>query len=51
MSDQDDNKLITERRAKLAILREAGNPFINDFKPANLAQDIINDYDGFSKEE
>ncbi len=51
MSDQDDNKLITERRSKLAILREAGNPFINDFKPANLAQDIINDYDGFSKEE
>ena len=51
MSDQDDNKLIIERRAKLATLREAGNPFINDFKPNNLAQDIINDYDGFSKEE
>ena len=51
MSDQDDNKLITERRAKLAILREAGNPFINDFKPSNLAQDIINDYNGFSKED
>ena len=51
MSDQDDNKLIIERRAKLATLREAGNPFINDFKPSNLAQDIINDYDGFSKEE
>ena len=51
MSDQDDNKLITERRAKLATLREAGNPFINDFKPANLAQDIINDYNGFSKED
>ena len=51
MSDQDDNKLIIERRAKLATLREAGNPFINDFKPTNLAQDIINDYDGFSKEE
>jgi lysyl-tRNA synthetase class 2 len=51
VSDQDDNKLIIERRAKLATLREAGNPFINDFKPSNLAQDIINDYDGFSKEE
>jgi len=51
VSDQDDNKLIIERRAKLATLREAGNPFINDFKPNNLAQDIINDYDGFSKEE
>jgi lysyl-tRNA synthetase class 2 len=51
VSDQDNNKLITERRLKLAALREAGNPFINDFKPANFAQDIINDYDGFSKEE
>ncbi len=51
MSDQDDNKLIAERRAKLTALREAGNPFINDFKPTHLAQDVINDFDGFSKEE
>jgi len=51
MSNQDDNKLITERKSKLDALRKAGNPFINDFKPEHLAQDIINDYDQFSKEE
>ena len=27
----EDNKLITERRAKLSELRELGNPFPNDF--------------------
>ncbi|SFV75979.1 Lysyl-tRNA synthetase (class II) [hydrothermal vent metagenome] len=51
MSDQDDNKLIAERRAKLALLREQGNPFVNDFKPTHLAEAITNDYDQFSKEE
>jgi lysyl-tRNA synthetase class 2 len=28
----DENKLIAERRGKLAALREAGNPFPNDFR-------------------
>ncbi len=51
MSNQDDNKLITERKSKLDKLREAGNPFVNDFKPTHLAQNIINDYNQFSKEE
>ncbi|MCH9645481.1 MAG: lysine--tRNA ligase [Proteobacteria bacterium] len=51
MSDQDDNKLITERKSKLDKLREAGNPFVNDFKPQHLAQAIINEYDQFSKED
>lgn len=51
MSNQDNNKLITERKLKLDKLREAGNPFINDFKPTHLAQNIINEYDQFSKEE
>ena len=51
MSNQDDNKLITERKSKLDKLREAGNPFANDFKPEHLAQDILNEYDQFSKEE
>ncbi len=51
MSDQDDNKLIAERKSKLDKLREAGNPFVNDFKPENLAQNILNDYDQFFKEE
>ncbi|MBT3277619.1 lysine--tRNA ligase [Candidatus Thioglobus sp.] len=51
MSDQDDNKLIAERKSKLDKLREAGNPFVNDFKPEHLAQTITNDYDQLSKEE
>ncbi|ALE53045.1 lysyl-tRNA synthetase [Candidatus Thioglobus autotrophicus] len=51
MSDQDNNKLIAERKSKLDKLREAGNPFVNDFKPENLAQNILSDYDQFSKEE
>ena len=40
MSNLDENKLITERKSKLALLRESGNPFINDFKPQNLANSI-----------
>ncbi len=51
MSDQDDNKLIAERKSKLASLREAGNPFVNDFKPENAAQDVTSKFDEFSKEE
>ncbi|MDC9715176.1 MAG: lysine--tRNA ligase [Gammaproteobacteria bacterium] len=50
MDNQDDNKLITERREKLALLREAGNPFINDFKPQNLAKNIAAEFEQFSKE-
>ena len=51
MNNQDDNKLINERKAKLATLRQAGNPFINDFKPKNLAQIIIDEFAGLSKEQ
>ncbi len=49
MNNQDDNKLVIARKAKLAILREERNPFVNDFKPDHLAQNIINEFDGFSK--
>ncbi len=35
--DHDENKLITERRAKLARLRTAGQPFPNDFRRDALA--------------
>jgi lysyl-tRNA synthetase class 2 len=48
--DTQDNKLITERRNKLGILREAGNPFVNNFKPENLAKNILKDYKDLSKE-
>jgi lysyl-tRNA synthetase class 2 len=47
----EDNKLITERKNKLATLRENGNPFVNDFKPQNLALDLFEKYDKFTKEE
>lgn len=48
---QDDNKLITERKDKLATLREQGNPFVNGFVPADFSQDLTDKYDVFTKEE
>jgi len=41
---QDDNKLIAERRAKLAARREHGNPFPNDFRRDSYAQDLQDQY-------
>jgi lysyl-tRNA synthetase class 2 len=38
--DGDDNHLIAERRAKLARLRELGNPFPNDFRRDATAGDL-----------
>ena len=59
MTDQDqaprgqdeDNKLIAERRAKLARLREQGNPFPNDFRRTAWAGDLQREYSASSKEE
>jgi lysyl-tRNA synthetase class 2 len=50
MSDDDENHLIAERRAKLARLRERGIAFPNDFRRDALAADIINAYGGKSAE-
>ncbi|WP_075185598.1 lysine--tRNA ligase [Teredinibacter haidensis] len=47
---QDENKLIAERRAKLAELREQGNPFPNSFRPTAKAQDLQNTYGEETKE-
>jgi lysyl-tRNA synthetase class 2 len=44
MSDNDDNHLIAERRAKLAKLREQGIAFPNDFRRDALAADILTAY-------
>ena len=44
MSDDDENHLIAERRAKLAKLRERGNAFPNDFRRDALAADILTSY-------
>jgi len=46
----DENKLIAERRTKLAALREQGNAFPNQFRPENKAQDLQLKYGEESKE-
>jgi len=45
VNEQDENKLIAERKSKLASLREEGNPFVNDFKPKDLAQNLHKEFD------
>lgn len=47
----DDNRLIAERRAKLAALREQGNPFPSDFRRDSLAAELLAQYGEFSKEQ
>jgi lysyl-tRNA synthetase class 2 len=44
MSDNDENHLITERRAKLAKLRERGIAFPNGFRRDALAADLLTAY-------
>src|SRR5882757_6290394 len=46
MTDHDENHLIAERRAKLAKLRERGNPFPNDFRRNALAAHLLAAYGG-----
>ncbi|SDZ88116.1 lysine--tRNA ligase [Microbulbifer marinus] len=48
---QDENKLIAERRAKLSALREKGNAFPNSFRRENLAADLQAEFGEKSKEE
>jgi lysyl-tRNA synthetase class 2 len=48
---QDENKLIAERRGKLAALRAQGNPFPNDFRRTALAVDLQREFGECSKEE
>jgi lysyl-tRNA synthetase class 2 len=48
--EADENQLIAERRAKLARLREEGNPFPNDFRRDALAGDLHATFDGHSNE-
>ena len=53
MTDQqDENKLIAERRAKLNELRQQpGATFPNDFRPQHLAGDLQSSYGENSKEQ
>jgi len=39
--DQDDNQLITERREKLALIRQQGVAFPNNFKPKHHAGELV----------
>jgi len=48
--ETDENQLIAERRAKLARLRDEGNPFPNDFRRDALAGDLHATFDGHSNE-
>lgn len=41
---QDENKLIAERRGKLAQLREAGNAFPNDFRRTAEASELLREF-------
>ena len=50
MSDNDENHLIGERRAKLAKLRERGIAFPNDFRRNALAGDLLTAYGEKSSE-
>ncbi|MDW8258041.1 MAG: OB-fold nucleic acid binding domain-containing protein, partial [Gammaproteobacteria bacterium] len=45
MSEGDDNKLVAERRAKLAALRAGGFVYPNDFRRDALAAQLHRDYD------
>ena len=49
----DENHVISERRQKLAAIREktGGHAFPNDFRPENNARDLHASYGNFSKEE
>ncbi|MEQ9464884.1 MAG: lysine--tRNA ligase [Haliea sp.] len=48
---EDENKLIAERRGKLAQLRVQRNPFPNDFRRTGLAGDLQREYGASSKEQ
>jgi lysyl-tRNA synthetase, class II len=50
MSDNDENHLIAERRAKLARLRERGIAFPNDFRRNSLSGDLLTAYGQKSSE-
>ncbi|MGB0205074.1 MAG: lysine--tRNA ligase [Neptuniibacter sp.] len=48
---QDDNRLIAERREKLAALREEGKAFPNSFRRDSYAADLQEQYGDKTKEE
>lgn len=47
---QDDNRLVSERRAKLSALREAGQAFPNDFRPNITAAGLVERFDALDND-
>ncbi|MEW6371618.1 MAG: lysine--tRNA ligase [Pseudomonadota bacterium] len=47
----DENKIMAERRAKLAAIRQQGVAFPNDFKPEHKAADLHEQYGALTREE
>jgi lysyl-tRNA synthetase class 2 len=47
----DENKIMAERRAKLAAIRQQGQAFPNDFVPQDKAADLQETHRGKSREE
>ena len=50
-TEQELNNELSQRRSKLAALRENGNAFPNDFRPDVTAGELHDKYDRYSKEE
>ena len=47
----DENKIMAERRVKLAAIREKGVAFPNDFVPQHKAADLVQAYGEKTREE
>ncbi len=47
----DENKIMAERRVKLAAIREKGVAFPNDFVPQHKAAELVAAYEGKTREE
>jgi lysyl-tRNA synthetase class 2 len=51
LASLDENKIMAERRVKLAALRQKGVAFPNDFRPTHNAADLQGQYDSRSREQ
>jgi lysyl-tRNA synthetase class 2 len=51
IEQQEENRLIAERRTKLATIRRKRNAFPNDFRRDSYAAELQETYAGYSKEE
>jgi lysyl-tRNA synthetase, class II len=51
VASTDENKIMAERRTKLAGLRQKGVAFPNDFRPTHNAADLAGQYGSQSREE